>query len=724
MQLTDRGSVQQRRRRRRRRQWCVISRSWIVEERGFPWTGATNRTREASNGGAQERKQKELTSEPQRVRGAVLIMPSVSTNCPRNHHHDQGELVGNQSRFSTGLGRWYGLLRSPTIDRSASRIIDHHTSDEASGISSPVNNTFLASMRPLGIDRMVTRRHLSRPTILIILLVLCGFIHADIVNYDDDYLDVTIREEIPYQRSTVDSDSYVVAVVEFHPEQMTIPIEERTRIHLNEYSEMIRSATARPADIIVFPELTLNSLSDPVFVPEPSQHVIPCNDYGTILVTLSCLAREVQKYLVINLSEQFFVQHRAETVRYNTDVVFDRNGMVIARYRKFNLFKEPGTSITDAPELVTFDTDFGVRFGVFTCFDILFAAPTLQLVKQGLRDFVFPAFWTSEPPFLASTQIFESWAYAVDANLIVSGTNYALSGATGTGVFNGRSGALLAHFTGIPTRQLHMVTVPKKHTRWQPSRSDFVPAVLNNERPEPHRIPGAELERVVMGRDFLEQFTTMQLNPEWAEDTIEQIVCHGFFCCDFSISTKIIEPYTLTHYYRMAVFDGDRTFQGFADAHVSICAVIACRNESIASCGRLLIDASPYMEFTDITITGRFIANGTLAMPNTLDMAMYSLDAEQYQFSGDVNYTDNYQTVTMKLNSPVNHLQTFGIYAFNHKNFEFYNPIELPAENPPPDGGDDGGDDGAASLVNPPKRVILLLGALLASAVLHPVTLH
>ncbi|XP_050096101.1 vanin-like protein 2 [Anopheles aquasalis] len=651
-------------------------------------------------------------------------MPSVSTNCTRNHHHDQQELVGSQSRSSTGLGRWYGQSRSQTIDRSVTRTIGNHSSDEASSIPSPVNNTSSANMRPLGIDTMVATQHDSRPAILIVLLVLCGFVRADeILNYDDDYLDVTIREEIPYQRSTVDSDSYVVAVVEFHPEQMTIPIEQRTRIHLNEYSELIRSATARPADIIVFPELTLNSLSDPVFVPEPSQHVVPCDDdHGNILVALSCLAREVQKYLVINLSEQFFVQHRAETVRYNTDVVFDRNGMVIARYRKYNLFKEPGTSITDAPELVTFDTDFGVRFGVFTCFDILFAAPTLQLVQQGLRDFVFPAFWTSEPPFLASTQIFESWAYAIDANLIVSGTNYALSGATGTGVFNGRNGALLTHFTGTPTRQLHTVTVPKKHTSRHHYPSDAVPPVLNNERSEPHRIPGAELERVVMGRDFLEQFTTMQLNPEWSEDTIEQIMCHGFFCCDFSISTKINEPYPLTHYYRMAVFDGDRTFQGFADAHVSICGVIACRNESIASCGRLLLDASPYMEFTDITITGRFVANGTLAMPNTLDMAMYSLDADQYQFSGDVNYTDNYQTVTMKLNGPVNHLQTFGIYAFNHKNFEFFNPIQLPAESPPPEkGDDDDDDDGAASLVDPPTGIIILLGALLVTAFRHPV---
>lgn len=394
----------------------------------------------------------------------------------------------------------------------------------------------------------------------------------------------------------------------------------------------------QPADIIVFPELTLNSLSDTVFVPDPAQRVAPCDDHGTILVTLSCLAREVRKYLVINLSEQFYLQQQAETVRYNTDIVFDRTGTVIARYRKYNLFKEPGTSVTAAPELVSFETDFGVHFGVFTCFDILFALPTLELVKHGLRDFVFPAFWTSEPPFLSSTQIFESWAYANDANLIVAGTNYGPSGATGTGVFNGRNGALLTHYTGVPTRALYTVTVPKSgsgnHTRYHSLTSDVLEVPI--AEPSGHRLPGYELENVRLGRDFLEQFTTIQLNPIWQQETIGQIVCSGMFCCDFSLSLTVDAERDQTHHYRLAVFDGVRTFQGFADAHVSICGVIGCANQSIASCGLMLQHNSEYLQFNSISITGQFIANGTLAMPNTLDMRMYSYDASHYAFTAEV----------------------------------------------------------------------------------------
>ncbi|XP_040166988.1 vanin-like protein 1 [Anopheles arabiensis] len=558
------------------------------------------------------------------------------------------------------------------------------------------------------------------PHLAAALLLVAGTMWPPVeANASDDYYDYggssqegTIEEIVQYARSTPESDSYVVSVVEFHPEPMTMPIEQRTQLHLAEYSRLIRSPEAKPADIIVFPELTLNSLSDRVFVPDPAQRVAPCDDHGTILVTLSCLAREVRKYLVINLSEQFYLQQQAETVRYNTDVVFDRTGTVIARYRKYNLFKEPGTSVTAAPELVSFETDFGVHFGVFTCFDILFALPTLELVKHGLRDFVFPAFWTSEPPFLSSTQIFESWAYANDANLIVAGTNYGPSGATGTGVFNGRNGALLTHYTGVPTRALYTVTVPKSgsgnHTRYHSLTSDVLEVPI--AEPSGHRLPGYELENVRLGRDFLEQFTTIQLNPIWQQETIGQIVCSGMFCCDFSLSLTVDAERDQTHHYRLAVFDGVRTFQGFADAHVSICGVIGCANQSIASCGLMLQHNSEYLQFNSISITGQFIANGTLAMPNTLDMRMYSYDASHYAFTAEVNYSTNVQIVTMNLTTPISDMQTFGIYAFNHKEFEFYNPIERPGESTPePDPDDDGG---AIAGTQPTAAMLLLAVAL------------
>jgi predicted amidohydrolase len=118
---------------------------------------------------------------------------------------------------------------------------------------------------------------------------------------------------------------------------------------------------------------------------------------------------------------------------YNTNVVFDRNGEVIARYRKFNLFGEHDTNKTSEPIISTFETDFGVTFGQIICFDIMFKTPTLNHVRDlGIRDIVFSVHWYSELPYLFATQLQTGWAFANDVNLLASGHNNPLSASGGT----------------------------------------------------------------------------------------------------------------------------------------------------------------------------------------------------------------------------------------------------------------------------------------------------
>lgn len=58
------------------------------------------------------------------------------------------------------------------------------------------------------------------------------------------------------------------------------------------------------------------------------------------------------------------------------------------------------------PEIVIFQTDFGVNFGIFICFDILFHEPALQLTRlRQITDFVYPTAWFSEVPFLTGTTV-------------------------------------------------------------------------------------------------------------------------------------------------------------------------------------------------------------------------------------------------------------------------------------------------------------------------------
>ncbi|XP_062561849.1 vanin-like protein 2 [Armigeres subalbatus] len=529
-------------------------------------------------------------------------------------------------------------------------------------------------------------------------------------------------------------DSYVVGVVEFRPESSDIDIRRRTELHLEAYAELIRSDAAKITDIIIFPELTLNTISDPVYVPHPSSDVVPCSEGDSardVLAHLSCLAAEVSKYLVINLSEIFDCESIPTEDprpcgphgfhRYNTNLVFDRNGAVIARYRKFNLLGENGTNRTYVPEIVTFETDFGVTFGLFTRSDVLFARPALELVKRDVKDLIMPSMWRAELPFLTAMQVYESWAFSNNVNLIVAGSNNDAGGSTGTGVFNGRSGAVLSFVTGEPTRRLFPVRVPKTPGA---NTANHIP--LESTATESGRLHGKFLEEIDVRRDFLEEFTTMQINPERYHDRIGQIICNGDFCCDLSVTLSIVPDRDVTHYYRFAVFDGYHSFSGHSETHISTCGIIACRNQSQTSCGLPMNENSNYLEFNEIVITGKFQANGTLAMANSLDDMLYPLSPDQYTFYSSINYSTNQQDVQLSLTSgSVANLQTFAIYAVNYENFEYFNPIESPPEpttesNPVEyDGfnGDGEDADGSSTKFGTPIALQIMLLLLLVSSV-------
>lgn len=83
-------------------------------------------------------------------------------------------------------------------------------------------------------------------------------------------------------------------------------------------------------------------------------------------------------------------------ILYNTNVVFDRKGIIISKYRKFNLFNEKVMSTEQKPELAIFLTDFGIQFGHFICFDIIFRRPAMQSVLVFLLAYIIILIFLNE----------------------------------------------------------------------------------------------------------------------------------------------------------------------------------------------------------------------------------------------------------------------------------------------------------------------------------------
>lgn len=190
--------------------------------------------------------------------------------------------------------------------------------------------------------------------------------------------------------------------------------------NLKRYIEILDSQKAFDLDIIVFPESSLNNWDTSTFIPDPEKNVIPCDlfeDDGPIK-QISCAAKKGYKYIVINVSElavcpdeQMIANNDTRPCvdgvsHYNTNVVFDRKGQVVSRYRKYNLYIEQ-VDRPKYPEATTFETDFGVTFGQFICFDLVFKRPALELVhEKKVRNIVYPTMWFGELPFATGKQYF------------------------------------------------------------------------------------------------------------------------------------------------------------------------------------------------------------------------------------------------------------------------------------------------------------------------------
>lgn len=215
-------------------------------------------------------------------------------------------------------------------------------------------------------------------------------------------------------------DFYTAGVAEFRPSIVGGNSEQLLAENLEGYLQLIAAGNST-TDILVFPEATLNSVLQLTAVPAFTEQSLcdesPQDDaeIAPFLRRLACAAREFRTYLVVNVKEKALDKGSASGhAIYNTNVVFDRSGAVVSRYRKWNLYLESNTNRTESPQLATFRTDFNVTFGHFVCFDMLFYAPAQELVEGlGVRHVIVTKMFNSELPFLTGEALRCSFSFKI-----------------------------------------------------------------------------------------------------------------------------------------------------------------------------------------------------------------------------------------------------------------------------------------------------------------------
>ncbi|GLG94031.1 Vanin-like protein 1 [Gryllus bimaculatus] len=465
-------------------------------------------------------------------------------------------------------------------------------------------------------------------------------------------------------RATPQSAHYDAVVVEFAARGRATA-EPALAVVARNWAAMERIVDEhKGADVVVFPEVGLTGMEVPgerpllrpllSRVPDPASRPrpVPCDapapaapTVSDVVRNASCAARRSAVYLVVNLPEEapcagepdcppdgFFI--------YNTNVVFDRTGALIVRYRKTHLYVEPGFNSGREGQRPVFDSDFGVRFATFICFDIMFEDPTLKAVREmGATDILHNSAWFSTPPFFTAIQLQGNWAHATNVTLLSSGLNRPSGSQTGSGIYWGDRGAMRAVLQQQFGTTVLRVRVPKRPASPPapppPPPPPAPPTLYNLTLPEPP-LRTSTAGQLLLYREDLSAWTTVLLPP--AGGVFNTTLCHGSLCCRVEALTEAPPPSAARaprYFYRAVAFDGMMPVATLAALGEQACGVVACLDANdLLSCGGVDTRAVAGLRFKRISVRAAgFQRARALQQPNTLAAeSLMPLPAAAYRF--------------------------------------------------------------------------------------------
>lgn len=277
-------------------------------------------------------------------------------------------------------------------------------------------------------------------------------------------------------------DAMRVAVLE-HRVQKRAAAFETMSANLEIYDLQIQEAAQRGAKLLVTPEDGLTSFVGnqralwwdyAASLPEPGQAEaqLPCIEASVWwpLRRLSCMALRHQVALVASLIDMKDCTEEPEFpgcdssrdgwLLLNTAVVLDRDGRLLQKYHKANLWFEAALDESKecSPKTFSISGFEEVPFGIFICADLIHAWPPLELVTKGIRHFVMPLSWTNEMAQMQPLGWQQAWSHQMQAVLLAANTRS--SSCSGSGIYVQGEAKAVAYDLEAQADQLLVTEVP------------------------------------------------------------------------------------------------------------------------------------------------------------------------------------------------------------------------------------------------------------------------
>ncbi|XP_004702052.2 vascular non-inflammatory molecule 3 [Echinops telfairi] len=413
-------------------------------------------------------------------------------------------------------------------------------------------------------------------------------------------------------------DTFIAAVYEHAvilPNRTETPVSKEDALllmnkNIDVLENAVQLAAKQGAHIIVTPE---DGIYGWVFtretiypyledIPDPEVNWIPCRDpqrfgHTPVQERLSCLAKDNSIYIVANIGDKkpcnaHDPQCPADGhYQHNTNVVFDSEGKLVARYHKYNLFApEIQFDFPKDSELVAFETPFG-KFGLFTCFDIFSHDPAVVVVDDlGVDSVLYPAAWYNTLPLLSAVPFHSAWARAMRVNLLAANTHNTSMHMTGSGIYAPEAVRVFHYDMETESGQLLLAEL-RARPRLEPT---FPASVDWSAYAQSVKLSSCEQSNFP-GMIYFDKFTFTELK----KDTGNYTVCQKDLCCHL---TYRMSEKRMDEAYALGVFDGLHTVEG--QYYLQICTLLKCQTTDLKTCGEPV--GSAFTKFEEFSLSGTF----------------------------------------------------------------------------------------------------------------------